>query len=208
MWLTARSNPTAQPPAANPPGATSPGQAFGRIVTTTLEEPAVGRDFLLDLETGRKAAPPEFVTPQQIGDSSSLLKDGRFTGWCRDRGLDVFGLAAATEVEAVVAPAGGAPATPAAFRARFGLNGLGMIAARVEPQAFDELTVGEAREILERVPEQQAVSAEMAMGTHLTERPDTFAFRTREGSVGLLQMEVIGKDPRKLTIRYRLERRD
>ena len=48
----------------------------------------------------------------------------------------------------------------------------------------------------------------MMVGTHLTERPDTFAFRTREGTVGLLQMQADPKEPAWLTIRYRLEPRD
>ena len=36
----------------------------------------------------------------------------------------------------------------------FALIGLDMIEARILPQTFDELTVEEAREILERMPEQ------------------------------------------------------
>jgi hypothetical protein len=46
----------------------------------------------------------------------------------------------------------------------------------------------------------------MNRADHLTERPDTFAFQTREGTLGLLQMEPADKDAEKLTIRYRLER--
>jgi hypothetical protein len=41
-----------------------------------------------------------------------------------------------------------------------------------------------------------------------TERPDTFAFKTGDGAVGLLQTEAGEKDADKLTIRYRLERPD
>jgi hypothetical protein len=37
---------------------------------------------------------------------------------------------------------------------------------------------------------------------------DTFAFRTREGAMGLLQIEAAEKEAGKLTIRYRFERRD
>ena len=43
-------------PAAEPRPARIGGTPFGPVVTTTLERPAAGRDFLLDLETGRKAS--------------------------------------------------------------------------------------------------------------------------------------------------------
>ncbi len=83
-----------------------------------------------------------------------------------------------------------------------------MIEARIVPQTFDEMTVEEAREILERMPETKSSTAWMMFDTNLRERPDTFAFKTREGVVGLLQMEAAEKESGKLTIRYRLERRD
>ena len=48
----------------------------------------------------------------------------------------------------------------------------------------------------------------MMIDAQLAERPDTFAFKTREGAVGLLQIEAAEKEPGKLTIRYRLEPRE
>jgi hypothetical protein len=83
-----------------------------------------------------------------------------------------------------------------------------MIEARILPQAFDVLTVEAAREILDRMPANRDSTARMAINPDLLERPDTFAFKTREGVVGLLQIEADRKDEGKLTIQYRLERRD
>ncbi len=87
---------------------------------------------------------------------------------------------------------------------RFGIIGLDMIRSRILPQSFDDLTAEEAREILERMPEQKAASTWMMIQPHLAERPDTFAFKTREGALGLLQIEATEKE---LTIRYRLQPR-
>jgi hypothetical protein len=48
----------------------------------------------------------------------------------------------------------------------------------------------------------------MNIDNYLVERPDTFAFKTREGTVGLLQIEVADIEAGKLGVRYRLERQD
>jgi hypothetical protein len=83
-----------------------------------------------------------------------------------------------------------------------------MIEARILPEGFGELTAEGTREILERMPERSSRSAQMPVDAQLAEHPDTFAFKTREGSVGLLQIEATEAQAGKLTIRYRLERRD
>ena len=54
-----------------------------------------------------------------------------------------------------------------------------MIEARILPQTFDDLTVEDAREILERTPDKKPSTASMMIGHNLKERPDTFAFKTR-----------------------------
>jgi hypothetical protein len=204
MWSTAEVKPTTPPAVAEPHQARPRGTPLGTVVTTTLERPALGRESLLDLRTGRKFVPPEFTNPNLIGNALFLLQDEQFTRWCRARGIDLLCYRDPVEIEA--APIAKKPITT--FQPRFGLLGLDMIEARVLPQSFDDMTVEEAREILGRKPEDKTGRAWMLVANHLTERPDTFAFKTREGSVGLVQIETAGKDAGKLTIRHRLERRD
>ena len=91
---------------------------------------------------------------------------------------------------------------------QFGLTGIDMIEARILPQSFDELTVEDVREILQRVPEQESKSEWILNFENLAERPDTYAFKTRAGTVGLLQFEPAEKEPGEITIRYKLERRN
>jgi RNA polymerase sigma factor (sigma-70 family) len=205
MWLTSQAESAARPPVAEAREARSPGTPFGQVVTTTLENPAEGRETLLDLETGRKVVPPEFLKPQEFTNAWSLTRNDRFARWCRDRGVDLFGRVVTAEIEAA-APV--AKAAPMAFRPASALVGLDMIDARILPQSFDEMTVEEAREILGRMPKNRYPATHMMIDSNLVERPDTFAFQTREGVVGLLQLEARGKEERTLTIRYRLGRQD
>jgi hypothetical protein len=229
VWTTAQAGPSARA-AAQPRRANAARTPFGRIVTATLELPADGRECLLDLETGRKAGPPDFLRPHEMANTFSLTRDERFIRWCRDQGLDLLGRDTSREREvraervgpavplpAPAEPAGEppAPAEPAAeppapaapSRSEYAeLVAIEMTMARIIPQWFDELTVEEAREILERTPHQPRAGS-IGFANHLIERPDTFAFQTREGAVGLLQMQTDAKDPGKLTIRYRLEPR-
>jgi hypothetical protein len=208
MWLTAPTNPTAQPPrderVNEPPRAKPSGRAFGKTITAALDLPAEGRACLMDLETGRKAIPPKILRPDEFTNAASLPRNAAFAKWCRDRGIDVVAHVAAVE-HGAAAPAG---AGAAGLQFQTTLIGLDMIEARIVPQTFDELTVEAAREIIERVPAHEYRTAWMGIDAQLAERPDTFAFKTREGTVGLLQLEAPGTQSGKLTIRYRLEPRN
>jgi hypothetical protein len=215
MWLSAEAKPVAVPPvaqpAAPPRGAKSPGTPFGKIVTTTLELPAEGREFLLDLKTGRKAVPPKILKPAEIANASILPGNEQFVRWCRDQGVDVFGYVATARPGEASLPEGAETARarrPQQAESQFALIGLDVTEARILPHTFDELSVEEAREILDRKPANTSRTAWMTSDAQLAERPDTFAFKTRESAVGLLQVEVTEKEAGKLTIRYRLERRD
>jgi RNA polymerase sigma factor (sigma-70 family) len=84
--------------------------------------------------------------------------------------------------------------------------GPGVVKARILPETFNEMTTREAREILERVREVKTNVGWIKVDASLAERPDTFAFKTREGIVGLLQVEPSAVDKGSITMRYRIER--
>jgi RNA polymerase sigma factor (sigma-70 family) len=205
MWSSPRAGESARPPAAEPRPARTGGTPFGPVATATLERPAAGRASLLDLETGRSVVPPDFLGPGQLSNPFSLEQDQRFARWCRDRGIDLSAYVETAEVEAA-APAPVAKKAAPASRTVFGLIGLDVVEARILPQSFDEMTVEEACEILGRLPRNETRTAWMLNGNDLTERPDTFAFKDRDGGVGLLQMEAAKGGAGQLTIRYRLGR--
>jgi hypothetical protein len=140
MWLPALSKPIALSPIAEQRSVNSPGTAFGNSITTTLERPAEGREFLLDRETGRRAVAPKFLHRDAIANAASLPRNQEFTRWCRDQGIDVFyHLVPRGPIAAAAAGAAPAPMTEGPT-SLVGLIGLDMIEARILPQSFDELT--------------------------------------------------------------------
>jgi hypothetical protein len=206
MWLKEHGEPKAAPSIAVRRGANTPGTPFAKAVTVTLEPPVPGRECLLDLETGRRVAPPDFFNAQQILKAGSLPPSNRSASWCRDQGIDAFVRLHRVGGRAAIAPAKaeGEAEEPATLSTLIGLD---MLEARIVPGTFDELTVEEAREIMGRMPSNRTGIAWMMIDPYVTERPDTFAFKTREGTVGLLQVEAADSETGKLTIRYRLDRK-
>jgi hypothetical protein len=205
MWMTERGEPKASSSVAGRRGARIPGTPFAKTVTVTLEPPAPARECLLDLETGRRVVSPEFFNAQQIVNPRAFPRNDQSARWCRDQGIDVFVRLDRVGARAPVAPAKAEVEEPQSLSTLIGLD---MIEARIVPHTFDELTVEETREILGRVPPNTTRIAWMMIDPYVTERPDTFAFKTREGTVGLLQVEAADRESGKLKIRYRLERRD
>jgi hypothetical protein len=86
--------------------------------------------------------------------------------------------------------------------------GPGMIPARILPETFNELTARDARDILERARFEHPDVGWIKIDAQLAERPDTYVFKTREGVVGILQIEAAEAEGTTLTMRYRIERPD
>jgi hypothetical protein len=208
MWLSENTEPKPRNVAEQTP-AKPPRTPFGSVSTVALEIAADGAPSLLSLRSGRTSGPPNFFTRQAAANLPDLVRDERFIRWCREEGLDLLGHITSAEREAgIVIPGPVEKAAAPAPRSQSELLGLEMTVERITPESFDELTVQEARDISDRALNQRKHFPLLPFGTHLTERPDTFVFRNREGIVGLLQMQEDAKDPHKLTIRYRLEPRN
>jgi hypothetical protein len=62
-----------------------------------------------------------------------------------------------------------------------------MVARRVLPRSFDEMSVEKVKEILNRRPAEESEFAWMSPQTLPENQPDTFVIKTRDGNVGLLQ---------------------
>ena len=197
MWITANGSRTAQQKREF--GEEKPQRTeFGNPITTSLEMAAPGKEFLLDLETGKKSVAPEFLRPVDLANVSSLSAHKQFREWCWDQRIDLIGQTLDFQEEK-----GARPKSRAALQ----FVGREIEALRILPQTFDELSVEEVREILDRY--WQELSATWLMSdASLSLHPDTFAFRTADRSVGLLQFEEKETGSGKLTIRYRLRRAD
>ncbi len=170
--------------------------ALGPLVEPTLQTPARGKIFLLDLETGRTVAPPDSLVP--VG-KYAFYKDKEFVTWCREQGIDVV------TNESRVGFLGGAPSDRASRPSKIvQLIGLDMVARRVLPRSFDEMSVEKIKEILDRWPVEKAERAWMSPQTGTEDQPDTFVIKTRNGNVGLLQIVRTSSLLQFAMIRYRI----
>jgi len=173
--------------------------ALGPLVEPILQTPARGRTFLLDLETGRTVAPPDSLVPADASSTHAFYRDEQLVTWCREQGIDVI------TNESRVAYMGGAPSDGTARPSRIvQLIGLDMVARRVLPRSFDEMSVERVKEILNRRPAEKSELAWMSPQTGTEDQPDTFVIKTRDGNLGLLQIVRTSSLLQFAMIRYRI----
>ena len=79
-----------------------------------------------------------------------------------------------------------------------------MVARRVLPRSFDEMSVERVKEILNRRPAEKSEFAWMSPQTGTEDQPDTFVIKTRDGNVGLLQIVRTSSLLQFIMIRYRI----
>jgi beta-lactamase regulating signal transducer with metallopeptidase domain len=204
MWVR-EGEPPRDPPSS--PAGQKPSTRFGKPQTAVLDMPGDGKEFALSLKAGRKAAPAKLLKPGDTKpqpakvprSAKPLYENEAFLKWCRESEVDGF---ANTIEMGYAASDGGSPPGPSTTLVLFGLD---MLSMRVLPRAFDEMTVEKARDVLGRSPEKPSTHW-MMIDLNLPERPDTFLVQTRDGSVGLVQIEETDKAPGKLTVTWKLHR--
>lgn len=192
--------PPAQAPAQN---ATPKSKTrFGKTVTVTLPSVAKDVECLLDLDTERTAALPKDYEAA-IDNPRSPFHDAEAAKWCQEHGIDVVGKYTARNPEEEAARAAGAGAfagPPAGIQ----LHGLGLTAIRVLPKSFYSMSIEEVQELLERQYHQPPEVARMHVQFRTPDMTETYAIRTREGSIGLIKLEIVPDEPGKIRLRYRL----
>jgi len=175
------------------------GVAPGPVITATLQTPASGRTFLLDLETGRTVSPPDSLVPSGASSTYAYYRNNEFVAWCREHKIDII------TNESQVAYMGGAPSGRSALPNRLvQLVGLDMVARRVLPRSFDDMSIEEVQEILNRRPAEKSELAWMSPQTGSANQADTFVIKTRDGNTGLLQIVKTSSLLQFAMIRYRM----
>jgi hypothetical protein len=144
-----------------------------------LYDPRSGRESMADLDTGTLMVPD----PARFrGDNPQ----GRV--WLKEKGIDLM-------------------ACPQTDSGDQGLAGYDMVAVKIDSCRFDKLDLSEAQSVLEQ-PDRAGENAPAVLMSTKRELPVTYAFRTREGSIGVLQIEDVRlrDKPPVFRLRYKLLR--
>lgn len=106
--------------------------------------------------------------------------------WMREKGLDLIALAKTDSGDQ-------------------GLCGYDMMAVKIDNGRFDPIDLNEARRALEKPGRKEAPPLATMMSTK-SELPVTYVIRTRDGTMGVLQIEeaAISKPPAMFRVRYKL----
>jgi hypothetical protein len=136
-----------------------------------------GRESMADLETGKVTAPD----PTRFrGD------DPQGRAWLKEMGIDLIAFARTDSGDQ-------------------GIGGYELTAAKITNSRFDALDLTEAQRALGKAEKEQTSAPGVLMSTK-RELPVTYVFRTREGSVGVLQIEQarLSEAPAVFHLRYKL----
>jgi hypothetical protein len=112
--------------------------------------------------------------------------DPKGRAWLKEKGIDLMAIAATDAGDQCIA-------------------GYDMVAVKIDNSRFDSLDLTEAQRALEKV-EKEAEKAPATLMSIKAGLPVTYAIRTREGSVGVLQIEDarVSETPAVFRLRYKL----
>jgi len=142
---------------------------------------------LEDIDESPEAALIDFDTSEVVKIPDSLREDWSelFRGWLAGKGLD-----------AGVEFGGG----------KYGVLVFDAVATRIEPERWDKITAAEVREALADEPKgvQFDKHENMTMMVVKGKHPQTFAFKTREGGIGVLQVIDVDHKNKAIKFRYKM----
>jgi len=172
--------------------------SFGEPRKVTLPAPSASAEYLLDLDTGRKYRLPGDSEPEEAGQRPAIEADPALLKWCRQQGIEL----ASHVLSGTIGLAAGYAPKPR--KNLMQLVGLDMLALPVTSEAFNRLGVERVKEILDRPTWPQGTTSWMDPSPEGATGPCTWAIKTRDGRVGLLQIEANGTEPQTVTFRYRM----
>jgi hypothetical protein len=165
-----------------------------------LKEPGFGKRCLFDLDNGKsEALPASIFAPGSPPDINELLNakgpifsDERIAAWARGQGLDL-----ATHRSHVISEGGDRPPEK--------IGELILLDARmvqVTAEAFDNLTIARAKEILARQPGEFTLTY-LYPQVHREGLPDTYLFETKSGLIGLIAILNVRDDVSSIGFQYK-----
>jgi hypothetical protein len=158
-----------------------------------LRAPGRGQAFLMSLETGERLTPPDTLVPANT-EFFSFADEKELATWCRANGANFGTIATRNASDSKVKPA-------VADSTTLTLVGLDLQALSVLPSSYNEMTLAELKDLMVRYP----ARPDQGWMPYTTEpRQDTYAFATKSGTMGVLQIKAFREEGGGIAFRYRL----
>ncbi len=194
--------PDSSPSRASPgPSGSTPFEFVGALTLRADEKPLFGFGSMATISL------PTNLVAQGRKLGTALRKDEGVAAWCRKEGVDLVAEAMGeSDIEMMAGGYGSFPPGFARPPVKVQLRGFDMEVFRVLPNSFDTLTVEQVADFVSRWKSQSVVRG-LLLSRNVAERPDTFAIKTRNGRLGVVQLTAVKNDPDSLMVRYRLQKR-
>jgi hypothetical protein len=203
MWV-AKGAKAPPAPAPRTPRPKRDESEWGPEHVVMLPPPSRGRAFLLNLETGKRASPPDALIPAELPEEYVFADDKKLGAWCRKHG-DNLGTVRTPQRELH-------PGVHPPPDMTYALIGLDMETVSVSPQAYEDMSLAELKELVARWPRPKNFSYiwpprpdQAWMQLLLAPKRDTYIIATKSGALGLLQIKA-AKDGL-AWFRYRLDKK-
>ncbi len=150
--------------------------SFGPVIERVVNDDKAGKDWLIDLDTGKLYTPPQQLDPEK----NPMADPKKLAAWARQRGIDATGVKASEGI----------------------LVGVELFVTFVGDASWESVTPQQVRDALECAAHQTGLVPPIGGKDFPVDA--LYAFRTREGGMGVLQVVGRGAHPPSVKIRYKL----